>query len=98
MKGDLFLWTFAPDAAALLGIAGVLVGCLWALFEDRRTILALQTLGAGIFAAHFALLGAQTAMATCAVAAGQSLCAARLEGRALAIAYGSSLVLLAGAV
>jgi len=97
MKADLLRLADLSDAATLLGIAGVLVGGLWALFDDRRKILALQALGAGCFAAHFALIGAGTATVTCAVAGAQSLCAARLSGRALAVAYGSSVVLCAGA-
>jgi hypothetical protein len=98
MKAYLLQTLVALDAAALLGILGVLVGCLWALFKDRGTILTFQALGAGIFAAHFALLGASTAMVTCGVAAAQSLSAARLSGRPLLVVHASSAVVLAGAI
>ena len=98
MKTGLAHLLASLDPATLFGLAGLAIGSVWALFESRRLILGLQATGALAFAAHFALLGATTGAATCALAAAQALAAQRLQGRALVVAYASSAVLLVGAL
>lgn len=63
-------------AADLAGAAGVLVGSSWALFQNRRTILSCQALGASCFGAHYLLLGSGTAAAACLMSVLQSIAGA----------------------
>lgn len=55
----------AGGPATLLGVAGI--GCVatWPFLRDHRSALAVQGVGAVVFAAHFALLGALTASTAC---------------------------------
>jgi len=57
----------------LLGAAGVALGSTWALFRNRRTILACQAFGSMSFGLHYLLLGSTTAAVACSMSMLQSI-------------------------
>jgi len=71
----------ALPPANFAGAMGVLANCVWPLQRERRAILALQCVGAGMFGLHYALLGAPTAAAMCVGAVIQSVAAATITSR-----------------
>jgi hypothetical protein len=54
-------------AAGLFGAAGVASACVWGLLRNRRAMLFGQVAQVISFGAHFALIGAYTASAMCAL-------------------------------
>jgi hypothetical protein len=59
--------TEADPAASLLGAAGVASSGVWGLIRDRRGILLGQGAHVLFFGANFALIGAYTGSAMCAL-------------------------------
>lgn len=68
-------------SATLLGVLGL--GCVvtWPLLRSHGKALAVQGIGAVAFAAHFALLGALTASASCGLSLIQLTIAASIRDR-----------------
>jgi Bacterial inner membrane protein len=82
--------------AALLGLFGLILGITWPMLRGRGAMLALQATSAGLFAAHFALLGSATGAVTCCVAIVQSAAAWRIrQYRHLVAIYGTTLLVVA---
>jgi Bacterial inner membrane protein len=67
--------------ASIIGYLGVATNTVWPFFRTRAVMLSLQALGAFLFAVHFGLLGANTAMLLMVAAGLQALVAIPLEDR-----------------
>ena len=89
---------FLPIPVELAGACGIAAGCSWPFFAARRSILLVQSAGALAFTLYFALLGATTGAALCAIALAQSLASARIgEPRLLRLVYGMSVLAIIAA-
>jgi hypothetical protein len=85
--------------ANVLGAGGVASAIVWGLLRDRRAILIGQGAQAICFGAHFAVIGAYTGAAMCALSLVQLGAAASARSRAAALAFwgtAPAIVLLAG--
>ncbi|MFT5515456.1 MAG: hypothetical protein ACI80V_001582, partial [Rhodothermales bacterium] len=73
--------TLMVNLASIIGYIGVATNTVWPFFRTRAVMLSLQAFGAFIFATHFGLLGANTAMLLMVAAGLQALVAIPLEDR-----------------
>jgi hypothetical protein len=79
--------------ATFAGALGVLANVAWPLQRERRTILALQCMGASMFGLHYLLLGAPTAAAMCVAGIIQGVSAVAIGNRRLRLAIFASTLL-----
>jgi inner membrane protein/uncharacterized protein DUF6455 len=85
--------------ANALGAGGVASAIVWGLLRDRRAILIGQGVQAICFGAHFAVIGAYTGAAMCALSLVQLGAAASARSRIATLAFwgtAPAIVLLAG--
>lgn len=86
------------DLASIFGLLAVATVFLWPFFARRKTILVFQSVGAGAFAMHFLLRGADTAAVASCIALAQVLATAFVRRKLhVFLIYVTSLLILVSA-